>query len=60
MSEQADRRTFRVIWSKEDEEYVGLCDEFSLLSHLDDTPEEALAGIRALVAFCADDLRREV
>ncbi len=59
MSEQADRYLYRVIWSEEDEEYVGLCAEFGLLSHLDDTPEKAFAGIRALVAFCVDDLQKE-
>ena len=59
MSAQADRYTYRVIWSEDDEEYVGLCAEFGLLSHLDDTPEEAFVGIRALVAFCVEDLRKE-
>ena len=54
-----DRFTYRVIWSEEDGEYVGLCAEFGLLSHLDDTPEKAFAGIRDLVAFCVDDLRKE-
>ena len=54
-----DRYTYRVMWSEEDEEYVGLCAEFSLLSHLDDTPEKAFAGIRGLVAFCVDDLRKQ-
>ena len=59
MSVQADRYTYRVIWSEEDEEYVGLCAEFGHLSHIDDTPDKALAGIRALVAFCVEDLRKE-
>ena len=59
MTQQADRYTYRVIWSEEDEEYVGLCAECGLLSHLDDTPEKALAGIRELVASCVDDLARE-
>ena len=59
MSEQANRYAYRVIWSQEDEEYVGLCAEFGLLSHLDDTPEKAFEGIRELVAFCVDDLRKE-
>ena len=54
-----DHYTYRVIWSEEDGEYVGLCAEFSLLSHLDETPEKAFAGIRDLVAFCVDDLRKE-
>ena len=45
-----DRYTYRVIWSEEDNEYVGLCAEFLLLSHLDETPEKAFAGIRQVVA----------
>ena len=59
MTEEADRYTYRVRWSEEDGEYVGTCAEFGLLSHLDDTPEKAFAGIRGLVAFCMDDLRKE-
>ena len=47
MSEQTDRYTYRVVWSEEDEMYVGLCAEFGALSHLDDTPEAAFAGIPA-------------
>ena len=54
-----DRYTYRVIWSEEDGEYVGLCAEFPLLSHLDETPEKAFAGIRDLIAFCVDDLYKE-
>jgi len=50
MAELIDRYTYRVFWSDEDGEYVGLCAEFGLLSHLDDTPEKALTGIRELVS----------
>ncbi len=50
MPELIDRYTYRVFWSDEDEEYVGLCAEFGLLSHLDDTPEKALIGIIELVS----------
>ena len=50
MADLIDRYTYRVFWSDEDEEYVGLCTEFSLLSHLDDTPEKALVGIREVVS----------
>ena len=50
MAELIDRYTYRVFWSDEDEEYVALCAEFGLLSHLDDTAEKALAGIRELVS----------
>ena len=53
-----DRYTYRIFWSDEDEEYVGLCAEFRLLSHLDDTPERALSGIRELVSH-AVQLNRE-
>ena len=34
MAELIDRYTYRVFWSDEDEEYVALCAEFGLLSHL--------------------------
>ena len=44
-----DHYTYRVTWSAEDEEYVGLCAEFSSLSWLAPTPQQALAGIRNLV-----------
>ena len=58
MAESTDRYTYRVCWSDEDGEYVALCAEFGLLSHLDDTPEKALAGIRDLVSH-AVQLNRE-
>ena len=41
--------TYRVTWSPEDGEYVGLCAEFPSLSWLAPTPEKGLAGIRRLV-----------
>ena len=54
-----DRYTYRVIWSDEDEMYVGLCAEFGLLSHLDDTPEGAFAGIRDVVKFAVNSLHTD-
>lgn len=51
-----DHHTYRVIWSEEDEEYVGLCTEFPSLSWLDQTQEEALRGIRQLVADVIEDM----
>lgn len=42
--------TYRVIWSAEDGEFVGLCAEFPSLSHLDDTQTSALEGITRLIA----------
>jgi predicted HicB family RNase H-like nuclease len=53
-----DQYTYRVSWSEEDEEYVGTCAEFPSLSWLDSTPENALAGIRKVVARCLADMKR--
>ncbi len=52
-----DKYTYRVTWSEEDSEYIGLCVEFPSLSWLAATPEESLAGIRALVAEVVNDLQ---
>lgn len=41
-----DQFSYRVFWSPEDGEYVGVCAEMSGLSWLAKTPEEALRGIR--------------
>lgn len=51
-----DRFTYRVTWSEEDSEYVGQCLEFPSLSWLASTPEEALTGVRQLVAEVVHDL----
>jgi predicted HicB family RNase H-like nuclease len=51
-----DRYTYRVTWSEEDGEYVGLCAEFPSLSWLAATPEAALEGIRRVVADVVADL----
>ena len=48
--------TYRVTWSAEDGEHVGLCAEMPSLSWLADTPEAALSGIRAVVAEVVSDL----
>ena len=47
---------YRVIWSAENEEFVGLCAEFPSLSWLEPTPEEAFSGIRRLVVEVLEDL----
>ena len=54
----ADRYTYRVTWSEEDQEYVGLCAEFSSLSWLAETPEKSLQGIRTLVKKVLTEVRR--
>jgi len=45
MTIQSDRYTYRITWSEEDKEYVGLCTEFPSLSWLAESPESALKGI---------------
>ena len=51
-----DKYTYRVTWSEDDNEYVGLCAEFPSLSWLGNTPEKALKGIRRLVAEVVLDM----
>ncbi len=52
-----DHYTYRVTWSSEDKEYVGLCAEFPSLSWLARTQMEALRGIRSLVAEVIADMK---
>jgi len=58
MAKKVDRYTYRVTWSEEDQEYVGLCVEFPSLSWLETSQEKALLGIRKLVVETAADLKR--
>ena len=58
MAKAADRYTYRVTWSEEDNEYVGLCAEFPSLSWLETSPEKALAGIRKVVKEAVTDLKK--
>lgn len=53
----SDRYTYRVTWSDEDGEHVGLCAEFPSLSWLAPTPARALAGIRRVVRDSLSDMR---
>ena len=57
MTLKNDHYTYRVTWSGEDNEYIGLCAEFSSLSWLSITPEAALKGIRKVVADVIADMR---
>ncbi|MGE0683981.1 MAG: type II toxin-antitoxin system HicB family antitoxin [Candidatus Binatia bacterium] len=54
-----DHYTYRVTWSEEDQEHVGLCLEFPSLSWLAETPEAALKGIRKLVAEVVIDIQAQ-
>ena len=56
MALKNDRYTYRVTWSEDDNEHVGLCTEFPSLSWLAVTPEAALKGIRKLVSEVVEDM----
>ncbi|MEW6444245.1 MAG: toxin-antitoxin system HicB family antitoxin [bacterium] len=57
MTLKNDRYTYRVTWSEEDQEYVGLAAEFPSLSWMARTPEGALRGIRRVVAEAVRDMQ---
>ncbi len=58
MAMKNDHYTYRVTWSAEDKEYVGLCAEFPSLSWLAKTPESALKGIRKVAAEAIEDMKK--
>jgi predicted HicB family RNase H-like nuclease len=58
MAKEVDRFTYRVTWSEEDAEYVGLCAELPSLSWLEKSPEKALLGIRRLVKGTVAELKQ--
>jgi len=55
---QDDHYTYRVTWSEDDQEYVGLCIEFRSLSWLASSHESALRGIRRVVAEVVTDMKK--
>lgn len=54
--EKAEQYSYRVSWSEEDQEFVGTCAELPSISWLDRSPEQALGGVRRVVADCVRDL----
>ncbi len=50
--------TYRVTWSEDDQEYVGLCTEFPSLSFLDDSHASAMNGVINLVKDIVDDMHQ--
>ena len=52
-----DHYTYRITWSREDGEHVGLCAEFPSLSWLAPTQSEALSGILELVRSVLADMQ---
>lgn len=51
-----DHYTYRITWSPEDGEHLGLCMEFPSLSWLAPTPDKALSGIQKLVGSILTDM----
>ncbi len=54
-----EKYSYRVIWSDEDQEYVGLCAEFPSLSWLSKNQEATFKGIRKLVSSTIEDMEKE-
>ena len=48
--------SYRVEWSVEDGQYIGLCNEFPLLSWLDSDQDKAYLGIKILVSDVVLDI----
>ncbi len=53
-----DHYTYRVTWSEDDQEYIGLCAEFPSLSWLASSQQAALKGIGAIVADVVADMKK--
>jgi predicted HicB family RNase H-like nuclease len=54
----AEKYAYRVVWSEEDREYVGLCAEMPSLSWLEKSQEAALRGIVGAAAEAVRDMTR--
>jgi len=57
MSLNIDLYTYRITWSENDKEFVGLCLEFPSLSWLAKNPQAALKGIRRTVEKAVKDMK---
>jgi len=58
MVNEIEKYTYRVTWSDEDEEFIGLCAEFPSLSWLASTSAKALKGIQTVVKECIADMSK--
>ena len=56
---EVEKYTYRVMWSEEDEAFIGLCAEFPSLSWLAATPEKTLTGICAVVKECIEEMKQQ-
>ncbi|MBU1862644.1 MAG: type II toxin-antitoxin system HicB family antitoxin [Candidatus Omnitrophica bacterium] len=50
--------TYKITWSPEDNQYVGLCIEFPSVSWLSSSAEEALKGVRSVVSDVVRDMQK--
>ncbi len=57
--DMSDKYAYRVVWSEEDGEHVGLCTEFPSLSWLSKTQEAAFSGIRKMVTEVLEDMKAQ-
>jgi predicted HicB family RNase H-like nuclease len=53
-----DHYTYRVTWSEDDQEFIGLCAEFPSLSWLASSHEAALRGVRSVVTQVIADMEK--
>ena len=58
MATDIEKYTYRVMWSDDDEEFIGLCAEFPSLSWLSTTSTKALKGIQSVVKDCVTDMSK--
>ena len=54
-----DKYSYRVTWSDDDKEFIGLCAELPSLSWLSKAQDGAFKGIRKLVAKIVKDMKKQ-
>jgi predicted HicB family RNase H-like nuclease len=54
-----DKYTYKITYSQDDKEYVGLCAEFPSLSYLEPNQTKAFTGIQELVKEIVKDMKKE-
>lgn len=54
---QTNQYIYRITWSEDDNEFVGLCVEFPSLSYLASSPQKALGGIMNVVEEVVKDMK---
>ena len=57
MKNNKDYYTYRITWSEDDQEFVGLCAEFPSLSWLDEDRNKAFKGIIKMVNEIVEDMK---